>query len=105
MGNSCESLVDGYGKNQAENRKETQNYLYNSCCCFMMFICLIVGFISGGIVGVHLEKNQSLEIFRSVLERANLQDSEERSSDLECVIKSVNISERPKDCGFCTMSR
>ena len=105
MGNSCESLVDGYGKNQAENRKETQNYLYNSCCCFMMFICLIVGFISGGIVGVHLEKNQSFEILRSVLEGANLQDSVERPSDIKCIVNSVETSDRPRNCGICTMSR
>jgi len=102
MSNSCESLV---GRNQAANEKESQNCYFNSCCCFMMFICLIVGFIVGGIVGIYLEKNGNFDIFRYAFKRPKFEKDEERPSEIKCVIKSDIVTERPRDCGICSMSR
>ena len=105
MSNSCESLVDEYGRNQAANGKENQNCYFNSCCCFMMSICLIVGFIGGGIVGIYLEKNGNFDMFRNAFKRQKFENDEERPSEFKCVIKNDIVSERPRDCGICSMSR
>ena len=107
MSYSCESLVNGYGRNLAAEEKDSQSCYFNSCCCFMMCICLILGFIAGGIVGVYLEKNGDFDELRNVLKGLQLKKQEEKLSDTKCIVKSVSVSDRDRrrDCSICSANR